>query len=62
MMYTVGNTTVTSVTLPNLQCDTTYTISVVARGGGTGKYSVSRMVSLPARGICTCFVTLHTVD
>ena len=62
MMYTVGSTTATSATLPNLQCDTEYIIWVSATSGQTTQYSVSRMVSLPARGICTCFVTFHTVD
>ena len=51
MMYTVSNTTATSATLPNLQCNTEYTIWVEARGGRTSKRSVSRMVSLPARGM-----------
>ena len=51
MMYTVGNTTATSATLPNLQCDTKYTISVHVRGSQINKTSASRMVSLPARGI-----------
>ena len=50
MMHTVDNTTVTSVTLPNLQCNTKYTIWVNAEGRGTGKRSASRMVSLAARG------------
>ena len=50
MMYPVGNTTTTSVTLHNLQCNTKYTISVYAEGRGTGTTSVYRMVSLPARG------------
>ena len=31
MMYTVSNTTATSATLPNLQCNTEYTIWVYAR-------------------------------
>ena len=51
MMYTVGNTTVTSAILSNLQCNTKYTVWVIARGGGTGKRSANRMVSMPARGI-----------
>ena len=50
MMYTVGNTTATSSTLPNLQCNTKYTILVYVQGGNTGKRSVSRMVSIPERG------------
>ena len=51
MMYTVSNTTATSATLSNLQCNTEYTISVYASGGQTGKTSVHRMVYLPARGM-----------
>ena len=50
MMYTVNNTTATSATLPNLQCNTDYTIWVYASGGKTGTTSVHRMVFLPARG------------
>ena len=51
MMYTVDNTTVTSATLPNLQCNTKYTIWVYyTEGRRTGKRSASRVVSLPARG------------
>ena len=50
MMYTVDNTTATSATLSNLQCNTQYTISVHAEGGWTGSRSVTRVVSLPARG------------
>ena len=52
MVYTVDNTTVTSATLPNLQCNTKYTVWVHARSGGTGRKSLSRTVSLPARGTC----------
>ena len=51
MMYTVGSTTATSATLPNLQCDTKYTIWVHAEVGQFNGTSVSRMVSLPARGM-----------
>ena len=50
MMYTVSNTTATSATLPNLQCDTEYTIWVYARGGQIDSRSTPRVVSLPARG------------
>ena len=50
MRYTVGNTTATSATLHNLQCNTEYIIRVYASGGQTGKSSVYRRVSLPARG------------
>ena len=51
MMYTVSNITATSATLPNLQCDTEYTIWVYARGGLNNSRSVSRMIPLPARGM-----------
>ena len=47
MVYTVGSTTATSATLPNLQCNTEYTIWVHASGGQTGKRSVSRTAFLP---------------
>ena len=53
MMCTVGNaTSITSATLPNLQCDTKYTIWVYASGGGINRTSAFRMVSLPSRGMC----------
>ena len=57
MMYTVDNTTATSATLPNLQCNTKYTIWVEARHARTGKTSVFKSVFLPARGM-HCDVTL----
>jgi len=50
MRYTVGNTTATSATLANLQCNTKYTIWVHASGGPNDASSVSTLVSLPARG------------
>ena len=58
MMYTVSNTTATSATLPNLQCNTEYTIWVYATGRQTGKTSVAGMVSLPARGNMCMFCDL----
>ena len=51
MMYTVGSTTATSATLPNLQCNTMYTVSVYTRSGQINRTSIPRMVSLPARGM-----------
>ena len=51
MMYTVNNTTATSATLPNLQCNTDYTIWVHASGGLNNSSSLPRMVNLPARGM-----------
>ena len=52
MMYTAGNTTAaTSVTLPSLQCNTEYTISIHASGGSNDTRSIPRMVSLPPRGM-----------
>jgi len=61
MMYTVASATATSATLSNLLCNTQYTISVYAEGDRTGgrsigKRSVTRMVSLPARGICYAYI------
>ena len=50
MMYTV-NTTATSVTLPNLRCNTEYTIWVHARGGLNDTRSSFILASLPARGV-----------
>ena len=50
MMYTVDNETETSATLSNLPCNTQYTISVYASGGWTGTRSLTKVVSLPARG------------
>jgi len=50
MMYKVDSVTSTSATLSNLQCNTQYNISVYADGGRTGKRSITRVVSLPARG------------
>ena len=50
MMYTVDNTTATSATLPNLQCNTKYTIWVYSEDSQINRTSVPSMVSLPARG------------
>ena len=55
MMYTVSNTTATSTTLPNLQCNTKYTIWVYVQSGLSNRTSVSSMISLPARGRYTFF-------
>ena len=51
VMYTVDNTTATSATLPNLQCNTKYTIWVHARGSLNDTRSLSILASLPARGM-----------
>ena len=51
MTYTVDSATATSATLSNLPCNTQYTISVHARGSRTRTKSLTRVVSLPARGI-----------
>ena len=51
MMYTVNNTTATSATLPNLHCNTEYTIWVAARSGQIDSRSTPRIVSLPLRGM-----------
>ena len=58
MMYTVDNTTATSATLTNLQCNTKYTIWIYFVQSGMVKTSVSRMVSLPAKGMCMTFSKL----
>ena len=58
MMYTVDSTTATSATLSNLQCNTQYTISVYATDGTTSKRSLTRAVSLPARGTCICILSI----
>ena len=54
MMYTVDNTTATSATLSNLQCNTEYTISVYATSGQIDTRSAPRMVTLPLRGMYAC--------
>ena len=51
MMYTVGNTTATSANLPNLQCNTEYTIWVYARSDQIDSRSTPRVVSLQPRGM-----------
>ena len=51
MMYTVDNTTATTATLANLQCNTKYIVLVYASGRQGGITSVSRMAFLPARGM-----------
>ena len=58
MMYTVNDTTATSATLPNLQCNTKYIIWVYYVQSGMVRTSVSRMVSQPARGMCTTIIKL----
>ena len=52
MRYTVDNTTATSATLPNLQCNTKYTIwlYVASRSHMASNMSAPTMVSLVARG------------
>ena len=63
MMYTVDNTTSTSATLSNLQCNTEYIIFVYVEGGRilTGIRSAPRIVSLPARGMHLPFIWHFTV-
>ena len=61
MRYTVGSTTATSATLPNLQCNTEYTISVYASGGPFDKMSVPRMAYLPARGMSLYTLTCQNL-
>ena len=56
MMYTVNSATATSAILSNLPCNTQYTISVHAVViGTTGRRSLTRVVSLPARGAVTVY-------
>ena len=50
MMHTVNNTTATNTALPNLQCNTEYTIWVYTRSGLNDTRSNPRMISLPMRG------------
>ena len=55
-MYTVSNTTATSATLSNLQCNTKYTIWVYARGGQINR---TRLLVLPEQflyqhKVCIC--------
>ena len=52
MMYTVGSTRATSATLPNLQCNTKFTIWVYVESGSNSTSNISspRLVVLPARG------------
>ena len=51
MMHAVDNTTATNATLPNLQCNTKYSIWVYARGGQINRTSSPSIVSLQARGM-----------
>ena len=60
MMYTVDNTTTTNATLPNLQCNTKYTVWVQAKHGRTGIRSPASTISLPARGMYLwCNLLIH---
>ena len=51
MMHTVGSISATTTTLPNLKCNTKYTIWVHAYGRVNDTTSDPRMVSLPERGM-----------
>ena len=51
LMHTVDNTTATSATLPNLQCNTKYTVWVYVESNNISNMSSPRMVALPARGM-----------
>ena len=51
MIHTVDNTTATTATLPNLQCNTEYTVWVQAKRGRTCRRSPTSTISLPARGM-----------
>ena len=63
MMYTVNSTTATSATLPNLQCNTKYTVWVHVESGSymTGNMSAPRMVSLATRGTHVMYMTFHMI-
>ena len=61
MMYIVGNTAATSATLPNLQCNTKYTVWVYAKHGHNDTSSVSRIVSLPARGMYMLYFSYYSL-
>ena len=50
-MYTVDNTTATSATLSNLQCNTEYTIWVQARGGLNGEHRRESVAMTRLQGI-----------
>ena len=50
IMYTVRSTRANSATLPNLQCNTEFTIWVYVESGSNSTSS-PRMVVLPARGM-----------
>ena len=56
MSYILGNKTATSATLPNLQCNTVYTINVYVEGAQTSNQSTPRAVSLPARGMASTYM------
>ena len=58
MMHTVGNRTATSATLPNLQCNTKYTIWGCAKGGQINRTSSPRMVA-KGRHMSHCHDTVH---
>ena len=51
MMYSVDNTAATSATLPNVQCNTKYTVWVHVRGSHINSTSAPTEVYLPARGM-----------
>ena len=55
MMHTVRSTTATSATLPNLKCNTKYSIRVHAIGRVNDTRSDPGIVSLPARGMYTLY-------
>ena len=56
IMHTVDNTTATSATLLNLQCNTEYTISVHASVGVSNSRSLPMMVDLPPRGMFMLYI------
>ena len=60
-MYTVDNTTATSTTLPNLQCNTKYTVWVHVRNSQINKTSAPEKVYLPARGMYMLFTPSYSL-
>ena len=56
----LSDTAATEATLTDLQCSTSYTISVHTNSGSTDTRSAPRTVSLPARGIYTIQVYSDT--
>ena len=63
MMYTMDNTAATNATLPNLQCNTKYTVWVHVESGSymIGNTSAPRKVSLATKGKNVVYMTFHMI-